>query len=292
MKTVQLLMLSSILTLGLFSACSKDDKSSSKDYTHLYYMDSYDEMLYKMSIDTLTLSPVKDIVDLTGYGAGLVYNSKNDKIYFSEIVDTLSVGKIWSINPDGTEPKALVSGLLEPWGLAVDSKNSKIYWGDDNGNVSRSNLDGTSVETGIFNVAGGGIRAIAIDSKNNKLYFFDVQHNNLYKSDLDGTNATVIIEGYYGYAICVDEDNSKIYFDAQTDDESVSALYRANLDGTEPTLIDDTQSRIFGIAIDSKNSKVYWSGRDSYEIYKANLNGTSKETIASDLGVPRGIILR
>jgi DNA-binding beta-propeller fold protein YncE len=292
MKTVQLLMLASILTLGLFSACSKDDNSSSKDYTDVFYMDSYDSILYKMPLQNLTLSPVKDLVSMTGYGAGLVYNSKNDKIYFSEIVDTLSEGKIWSINPDGTEPKALVSGLLEPWGLAVDSKNSKIYWGDDNGKVSRSNLDGSSVEAGIFTVDGGGIRAIAIDSKNSKLYFFDVQHNSLYKSNLDGTNASVILDGYYGYAIAVDEANGKIYFDAQTDDESVSALYRANLDGSSPTLVDNTQSRIFGIAIDSKNSKVYWTGRDTYEIYKANLNGTNKETLASDLGVPRGIILR
>lgn len=291
MKTIQLLMLTSILTLGLFSACSKDDKSESKDYSHLYYMGYDDEILYKISIDSLTQTPVKDLAEM--YGAGIAYDTKNDKIYFSDFYDADTPnGKIWSINPDGTNAKAIVTGLLDPFGIAVDSKSGKVYWGDDNGNVSRSNLDGTSLETGIFNVEGGGIRAIAIDSKNKKLYFYDVQHNSLYKSNLDGTNATVVIEGYFGYAIAVDEANSKIYFDAQTDDETVSALYRANLDGSEPTLIDNTQSRIYGIAIDSKNSKLYWSGRDSNGIYKANLNGTNKETIASDLGSPRGIVLR
>lgn len=293
MKTIKLLFLASILSIGLFTACSKDDdnNSTSKDYTHVYYMDSYDERLYKLSIDTGTISTVKDLADM--YGAGIAYDSKKDKIYFSDFVDEDTPnGKIWLMNPDGTNAEAIVTGLLNPMGIAVDENNGKVYWGDENGNVSRCNLDGSSLQTGIVNIDGGTIRAVAIDSKNSKLYFYEVENNNLYKANLDGTSPAVILTGYYGYAICVDEANGKIYFDAQTDDESVSGLYRANLDGTNPTKIDDTQSRIYGIAIDSKKSKVYWSGRDTYEIYQANLNGTGKVTLATELGAPRGIVLK
>lgn len=293
MKTLKLLFLASILSVGLFTACSKDDDDSlsKKDYTHVYFMDSYDEKLYKLSIDTGTVSTVKDLTDM--YGSGVAYNSKKDKIYFSDFVDEDTPnGKIWSMNPDGTNAEAIVTGLLNPMGIAVDENNDKVYWGDENGNVSRCNFDGSSLETGIVNIDGGTIRAVAIDSKNNQLYFYDTSNNDLYKANLDGTGSAVILTGYYGYAICVDETNNKIYFDAQTNDETVSALYRANLDGSNPTLIDDTQSRIYGIAIDTKNRKVYWSGRDTYEIYQANLNGTVKVTLATELGMPRGIFLK
>ena len=89
----------------------------------------------------------------------------------------------------------------------------------------------------------------------------------------------------------MDAVNGKIYFNAITDDESVMGLYRANLDGSSPTLVDDSQSRIYGIAIDTKSSKLYWSARDNYEIYQANLNGTGRITLAKDLGSPRGICI-
>lgn len=291
MKILKLLFLAFVLSTGLFTACSKDEDSVSKDNTDVYFMDSSDEMLYKLSIDAGTISTVKDLADM--YGTGLAYNSGKDLIYFSDYVDEDTPnGKIWCMNPDGTNAKAIATGLLNPFGIAVDPTDGKVYWGDENGNVSRCNSDGSSLETGIVNIDGGTIRSVAIDSKNKKLYFYDVSNNNLYRANLDGTSSAVILTGYYGYAICVDETNNKIYFDAQTDNESVSGLYRANLDGSDPVEIDDTRSRIYGIAVDSKNSKVYWSGRDTYEIYKANLNGTVKVTLAKDLNGPRGIFLK
>jgi len=193
---------------------------------------------------------------------------------------------------DGKNASAIVSGLNNPFGIALYSKNGKIYWGDEDGNVSCCKLDGSNVQTGIVKIVDGAIRAVALDLTNNKMYFYEVMNNNLYKANLDGTGSTVILNGYFGYGIAVDEVNSKIYFDAQTDDETVSALYMANLDGSSPTLIDDTKSRIYGIAVDNENNKIYWSGRDTYEIYQANLNGTNRVTIATELGSPRGIFLK
>ncbi|MFT3737763.1 MAG: DUF5050 domain-containing protein [Breznakibacter sp.] len=292
MKTFKLLFVFSAFVLGLFTSCSDDDKSSTpKDYEDVYYMDTYDAQLYKLSIGTLTTTAVKDLTGMTG--PGIAYDSKNDMIIFSDYEDEDTPnGKIWRMKPDGTGAEELVTGLLNPFGISIDSKNGKIYWGDEEGNVSRCNLDGTNIETGVVNIDGGYIRAVAIDGTNKKIYFYEVNNNSLYRANLDGTSASVILEGYYGYAIAVDATNGKIYFDAQTDDESVSALYRANLDGSSPTLVDDTQSRIYGIAVDNEKGKVYWSARDTYEIYKANLNGTEKEIIATDLGEPRGICLR
>lgn len=285
-----------VATVMAFTSCKTEDEVTKKEFTDIYFMDTYyndsDELegyIKTIAINGGTTTVLKEQT----IGAGIAYDKTNEKIYYSDFAnDSTPDGKIWKADINGKNAVAIASGIQDPYGIAIDSKNKKIYWGDDNGNVTRSNLDGTSKEN-IVTIDGGGIRAVAIDATNSKLYFYDVQHNSLYKSNLDGTNKSVIIEGYYGYAIAVDEKNGKIYFDAQTDDETVSALYYANLDGTSPTLVDDTKSRIYGIAIDTDNSKIYWSGRDTYEIYKANLNGTGKVTLnTAELGSPRGIFLK
>ena len=288
MKTTKILRLMAVAAVMAFTSCKTEDEVTKKEYTDIYFMDTYNEDIEKIAIAGGTPTVVSEAI----YGAGIAYDKKNEKIYYSDFAnDSTPDGKIWKADLDGKNAVAIVSGIQDPYGIAIDADNAKIYWGDNNGNVSRCNLDGTGKQD-IVTIDGGGIRAVAIDQTNDKLYFYDVMNNSLYKANLDGSNKAVIIEGYYGYAIAVDEKNSKIYFDVQTDDETISALYYANLDGSNPVMVDDTKSRIYGIAVDAENSKVYWSARDTYEIYKANLNGTGRETLATDLGSPRGIFLK
>lgn len=286
LKTISILAIGFLLA---FSSCSDDDKTTEtpKEYTGVYFMDTYNE-----DIETLAIAGGKsDTLKSNAYGCGIAYDKTNEKIFYSDFTDD-GDGKIYKMNTDGSNSSAIVAGINEPYGIAIDSKNGKIYWGDSDGNVSRCDLDGSNKETGIATIEGGAVRAIAVDETHRKIYFYEVNNSNLYMADLDGSNAKVVVAGYYGYAIAVDETRNKIYFDAQSDDQAVSGLYRANLDGSNPIQVDNTGSRIYGIAIDEANKKVYWSGRDTYEIYEANLNGTSKVILASDLGSPRGIFLK
>jgi hypothetical protein len=292
MTTTKLMSFWAVAFALTLASCSKNDNddTTKTEYTGIYFMDSYNEDIETLPIAGGTPASLAGSIN----GAGIAYDKTNEKIYYSVFSDDDDTpnGKIYKMNVDGTSATAIATGINDPYGIALDTKNNKVYWGDDEGNVSRCDFDGSNLETGIVTIDGGGIRAVALDLTNSKLYFYDVNNNNLYEANPDGTSASVIISGYYGYAICVDEENCKIYFDAQTDNASVSALYRANLDGSNPVEIDNTQSRIYGIAVDTGNSKVYWSGRDTYEIYVANLNGTNKVTLATDLGTPRGIFLK
>ena len=279
-----LLILTSVFSLV---SCNKDESNSEEvknDFTAIYFQDSYNE-----TIENLPINGGEPVVVAEGiYGVGIVYDKTNESIYYSTLTDDDNgiPGKIWKADADGKNAVVIATDIYDPMGIDLDSKNNKIYWGDDDGNVSRSNLDGSGKEN-VVTIDGGGIRAVAVDETNGKLYFYDVSNDNLYQSNLDGSSMSVIIEGYYGYAIAVDEKNNKIYFEAQ------NQLYRANLDGTNMVLIDDTQSRIYGIAIDTYNNKIYWSTRDNYEIYSANLNGTNKKTLNTfELGSPRGIFLK
>jgi hypothetical protein len=287
MKTRQFLSLLGSLAFVFLFSCSKDDEKVKTTPT-LYFMDSADELMEKLVLDGT--STVKTIKNLAGKsGVGIAYDNAHNKIYFSDFYDADTPdGKIWRMNLDTTGLESIVTGLLDPYGIALDAAGGKVYWTDDAGNISRSNLDGTSQQLGMINIADGMMRAIALDVAHNKMYFYEVNNEDLYVANLDGTNKSVLIPGVYGYAIFVDTKNSKIYFD----DQNTPGLRRANMDGTGIVEIDNTDTRVYGIAIDYDANLLYWTARDAGEIYKANLNGTEKVTLATGLTSPRGMFLK
>lgn len=251
----------------------------------LYYIDYGTEFIRSLMLDGS--GTTTDILNLVGKaGIGLAYDATNEKIYFSDF-DTYPLGNIWRADLDGSNAEIIVSNIGDPYGLVVDEINSKIYWVDDDGNISRANLDGSSAEIGIVNISGGQWRAIALDVENSKMYAYEVNEENLYVADLDGTNPQILISGIYGYAIAVDTVNNKIYFDDQN--EEIFGV--ANLDGSNIQTIDPDGTRIYGIQIDNENNKLYWSGRDTGELYRADLDGSNREILATGISSPRGIAL-
>ncbi len=251
----------------------------------LFFIEYGNNLIKKLTVGSPSAA---DVLDVAGKaGPGMAVDEANGKIYFSDF-EVAGSGNIWRMNLDGSNLTAIVSNLTDPYGLALDLTNGKIYWADDLGNISRANLDGSGVQTGLVNIAGGGMRAVALDVENNKMYFYEVQAEILYSANLDGTDVKPIVTGAYGYAILVDTVNDKLYFD----DQNTETLIRSNLDGSGKTTIDATATRIYGMAIDHAEGKIYWSGRDSGNISRANLDGSGLETLASGLASPRGIALK
>lgn len=235
----------------------------------------------------LTDNNTTTVLDIAGKGGpGMAFDAVNNKIYFSDFEVTGS-GHIYRMNLDGTGLTEIAANLTDPYGIAVDPAGGKIYWTDDAGNISRANLDGSSPEIGLVNIAGGQMRAVALDPENNKMYFYEVNLEILYSANLDGTNVTPLFTGTYGYAILVDTVNDKIYFD----DQNELKLWRADLDGSNKIAIDTEDTRIYGMAIDHSTNQLYWSGRDSGKIKRASLDGTNQETLSSGLDSPRGVAL-
>lgn len=285
MKATKLLILIAVVALTFMVSCKKEEKP--EVIPTLYFMDTSDEIMGKIVLDgTKTVTTVKDLAGMSG--PGIAFDDGTDKIYFSDYYDADTPdGKIWRMKLDGTGLESIVTGILDPYGIAIDHDNNKIYWADDAEHISRANLDGSSLETGLVTITDASMRAVAIDEKNDKMYFYEDWYENLYVANLDGSNPTILISGVYGYSIFIDTKNSKIYFD----DQNTPALRMANLDGSGIVNIADVNDRVFGIAIDYDKNKLYWSDRGLGEIYEANLNGTGKDTIATGLSSPRGLVL-
>jgi len=254
----------------------------------LYYIELGDANTIK-KINLASGSASELFLDIAGKGGvGLAFDATNNKFYFSDF-ENADEGKIWRVNADGTNLEEIASGITDPYSVALNLADGKIYWADDNGNISRANLDGTGLETAFINIPDGQMRGLAFDSKNNKLYFYEVNNEDLYVANADGTGVTALVSGVYGYGILVDEVNNKLYYD----ERNSQSIIQSNLDGTGTVTFATTgKTRIHGFAIDYDHNKLYWADRDLGEIRRANLDGTSEECFLTGLDSPRGILIK
>ncbi|MBE8719248.1 PKD domain-containing protein [Sphingobacterium pedocola] len=243
---------------------------------------------------------VETVVSLTSRaGYGLAYDAINKKFYFSDYLTTAN-GMIWSFNSDASNVQSIVSGITDPYAVAVNPVAGKIYWADDAGNISRANLDGGDFEKEFIHVQltatrAGQMRAVAYNSKTDLIYFYEVYNEDLYVAKSDGTSVEKIVSDVYGYGMFVDEVNSKIYFE----DRNSSSIIKANLDGSNQEKFVDlaASSRAYGMAIDYTTNKFYWtqltsSSDNSGLIKRADLDGNNAETFLSGIVAPGAIIIK
>jgi|GEM_PF-254023 len=262
---------------------TKGDADPGEEDTFLYYIDTDDDAIFKMNLST---NEITKFLDITGQGgAGLAYNPDDGKIYYSDFEND-DDGKIWRVNIDGSGREAIVTGITIPYNIALDRAHGRIYWADDVGNISRANLDGSDVVTGVVHNEDFMMRAVAVDDVNNKLYFYDVDLEDIYVSDLDGNGVTKIYEGTYGYGMLADTTNGWLFFN-----DFGGGLSRFDLNtGGNLFTYDSDASRGYGIAVDYKAGKVYWSYYTGI-IKRANLDGSGVEDVLTGLGTPRGIAI-
>lgn len=186
----------------------------------------------------------------------------------------------------GTNVETLAgpTGLVAPFGVAVDLVNEKLYWVDSGatGNkIYRGNLDGTGAAA-IISTGLNTPLSIAVDSAGGKIYFVNQNALKIQRANLDGTSVEDLITTglIKPYGIALDVPAGKMYFSDWGNDK----IERANLDGTsrEDVLVLTNPSQVLGIALDNTGGKVYWADNDRNKIQRANMaDGSSIEDVAT-----------
>jgi len=146
----------------------------------------------------------------------------------------LSGGRVFSLNPDGSDSRTLVTGCHLPDGIAIDVEGGHFYWT----NMGVPNLNDGSIE----------------------------------RADLDGSHRTTIIKPGYTFTpkqLHLDKVDRKLYW---SDREGMRVM-RANLDGTQiETLIEsgrgdadrkDATKWCVGITLDHRTEHIYWTQKGS-----------------------------
>ncbi len=200
--------------------------------------------------------------------------------------------RIQRSNLDGSGVEDLVTGLLDPFGIALDVSGGKMYWTDGGtGKIQRSNLDGSGIETLITS----GFRrphGIALDVSGGKMYWTDSWRDKIQRSNLYGSGVEDLVTGLLDpFGIALDVSGGKMYW---TDGEySTAKIQRSNLDGSGVEgLVTTGLESPAGIALDVSGGKMYWTDSWTNKIQRSNLDGSGIETlITSGFRRPNGIAL-
>ena len=200
----------------------------------------------------------------------------------------LSGGRVFSLNPDGSEPKTLVTGCRLPDGLAVDWAAGYIYWTNmgvphrNDGSIERADLDGGNRR---FIIPEGGTftpKQLHLEKKSGKLYWSDREGMRVMRANLDGSRVETLIQTGEGegdrhdpsnwcVGITVDPIRGQMYWTQKgADDSEGGRIFRANTDiprGQTPANRLDVEILLEGLPepidleFDLENRILYWTDR-------------------------------
>lgn len=184
-------------------------------------------------------------------------------------------GQIWSSGLDGSSPSVYIdidaatgNSGHEPRKLAT--RGGKIFWTENNLGVEgiySANLTGDNVQRIVdldttFGSADYGLEGItATDSK---LYWTDTAGKKIYTSNLDGSGASVLIDGSSGLindVTGITTDGSSLFWV----DNGFGAIYESGIDGSSPRQILDIASDL-GVGfvspwdVDYDGGSLYFTG--------------------------------
>ena len=119
------------------------------------------------------------------------------------VLEASGGGRLFSINPDGSEKTFLVSGCPVPDGVAVDVVGGHVYWTNmgvpprNDGSIERVDLDGANRTTVVPSGGTYTPKQLHLDPIGRKLYWSDREGMRVMRCALDGSQVeTLVVAGH------------------------------------------------------------------------------------------------
>ena len=192
----------------------------------------------------------------------------------------------------------LVAIVVAALGSAPAARGADLFWNDDAGihRIRDSGPVGPHVLFETFET-----RGIAVDPANDRLWWSDVLPlgSPLRTGSMQGGAITDVVTRLTAPAgIALDSRRGRVFWSDLGDANHPSAIYSANLDGSDVQQLikGPSLSDIAGIALDRTHDKLYFTfvnplidGLLAGGIARADLDGSNLEPIVGGLGKPLGI---
>ncbi|MGD1216796.1 YncE family protein [Streptomyces krungchingensis] len=116
------------------------------------------------------------------------------------VLEASSGGRLFSVHPDGSDKRLVVTGCRIPDGVAVDVVAGHVYWTnmgfppENDGSIERVDLDGgnrtTIVPSGVTHTP----KQLHFETTGRKLYWGDREGMRVMRCDLDGSNVETLVQ--------------------------------------------------------------------------------------------------
>lgn len=204
------------------------------------------------------------------------------------VLEASGGGRLFSVNPDGSDKKVLVTGCRIPDGVAVDAEAGHIYWTnmgvppENDGSIERVDLDGgnrtTIVPSGVTHTP----KQLHFETVGRKLYWGDREGMRVMRCDLDGANVETLVQTGQGeddsrdetrwcVGVAVDPVGGHLYWTQKgPSDAGLGKLLRAGIDlpaGQGAAERDDIEVLFDGLPepidleLDLVERMLYWTDR-------------------------------
>ncbi|MET4641176.1 3-hydroxyacyl-CoA dehydrogenase [Streptomyces sp. AM2-3-1] len=116
------------------------------------------------------------------------------------VLEASSGGRLFSVNPDGSDKQVLVTGCRIPDGVAVDVAAGHIYWTnmglppENDGSIERVDLDGGNRTTIVPDGVTHTPKQLHLEAAGGKLYWGDREGMRVMRCDLDGSNVETLVQ--------------------------------------------------------------------------------------------------
>ncbi|WP_127355735.1 3-hydroxyacyl-CoA dehydrogenase [Actinacidiphila soli] len=116
------------------------------------------------------------------------------------VLEASSGGRLFCVNPDGSDKKVVVTGCRVPDGVAVDVVAGHIYWTnmglppENDGSIERVDLDGGNRTTIVPSGVTYTPKQLHCEAAGRKLYWGDREGMRVMRCDLDGSNVETLVQ--------------------------------------------------------------------------------------------------
>ena len=200
----------------------------------------------------------------------------------------LAEGRVFSVNPDGSDKKFVVTGCRMPDGVVVDVEAGHLYWtsmgvlSNNDGSIDRADLDGSNRKTIIPEGATFTPKQLQLDKRHGKLYWCDREGMRVMRANMDGSNIETLVQTgstdedrrdltRWCVGIALDFERNQIYWTQKgPDNAGLGRIFRAGIEippGENATNRSDIETLYEGLPepidleIDHKTRVLYWTDR-------------------------------
>jgi hypothetical protein len=205
------------------------------------------------------------------------------------VILDLSGGRVFTVNPDGSDKRVIVTDCHWPDGVAVDVEAGHIYWTNmgvprqNDGSIERADLDGQNRKTIVPAGKTFTPKQLHLDKENRKLYWSDREGMRVMRLNLDDTKLETLVDSSQGdsrpgpdarkwcVGIAVDTDRGHIYWTQKgPDDAEQGRIFRAGIEipkgenegnRSDIEVLFDGLPEPIDLELDLDNRLIYWTDR-------------------------------